>query len=1100
MNTYTTTGDGFSACALAYLAVDAYGGTTLVAPEFKIFAYTDGSYADYYLSYDRVNIDNLSFTHADANTAYYYEVSTTGIPYDSIDLDASTITFAGEALDSPLTFTLSETQTSNPVGYIGGYHYSYTGQFGFRIANPYGDEITADTATLNFVFTNGQESATATVDLNNYGNASTKTFDDSYYPYYINGNSTNLVGSLDGKTIEDSLVFPIYESTSAEYTFYDATGALQTVIIDTTDNPEYDAIPIVEYSTTAPTTEDVIVTLTLSSDNAGYFVYDGTTYAANEPCAITMTENGDVTVAYWAATNTTNYATEYYLFPVTNIVDTSPTAYWNYAKNLNADGSIESIANQAIVTVSDDTWTLVDAVGDSLSYTFPLGSVAGEEYTFYYRVAEIPDMDLQTYTVTLPYDVKDTSATLGDDEVLLEDDTIADTHAPSVQLLAYGKIGGTAFVNTQKLYKYEETSTIDILGEATTVSINPALTNYGDGYTTYSNSTEFISALGWGSYYRFQVDATDNSSVKLIVKSSATIPTYDMESDTISGVTLTGNTLDVSANTSFYLYAVDSEGNYTAVPLTFTSVGEAPVPQMVKEIVDGAVRVYLVPDEAGYTFTNLTITNENATIGTGDIGAYGVCPYIDFAANGNYSLSYTYDYMGTADASGTLYVNVNELDSEAPVLGTITWSVNQGYTATNQQVTASLPFNETIAKVEADTLLTDYIETMISGSTVSVRYLQSYDATFTLRFYDASGNYTDVTMPAVTNIDRVFNAPSDETTVSGTTATITFTFDETAVCGKTGTQGEELSYNVTANGTYTYTFYDLAGNSVSASVTVDEDNLKPLELSYSLDSNGANPVSAGDLTLEVSDTSTIYVQANRDCNVRFNGKTAVALTANTWTALEIAIGDCTPFIYASDSLGYTVSASLIGITANDTTAPVVSVVSSEVTASLGDSDATILALLKANITATDNVTASSYLTGTGLTIAYDKPSTAGTVTVTYTVKDAAGNEATTTCDLTFTADPIIILDGSAISRESTVMVSKDDERKLSIYFNGEPFSLMYEAGIKTVAQVKIGSTDVIYNASDAQIITILDGADTGYYTFCAVTQSHNYFRFIVYVR
>ncbi len=127
-------------------------------------------------------------------------------------------------------------------------------------------------------------------------------------------------------------------------------------------------------------------------------------------------------------------------------------------------------------------------------------------------------------------------------------------------------------------------------------------------------------------------------------------------------------------------------------------------------------------------------------------------------------------------------------------------------------------------------------------------------------------------------------------------------------------------------------------------------------------------------------------------------------------------------------------------------------------------------------------------------------STSGIFTATYTVKDSSGNTATAECRLRVVSgsEPEASINGSKIDREGTYYASNSEELVLGVDVDGQPYCVYIDSGIKTVSQMKIGSTDITDGyVKDASVN--IGKLESGYYTLIIQTQSRDYFRIIIYV-
>ncbi len=278
------------------------------------------------------------------------------------------------------------------------------------------------------------------------------------------------------------------------------------------------------------------------------------------------------------------------------------------------------------------------------------------------------------------------------------------------------------------------------------------------------------------------------------------------------------------------------------------------------------------------------------------------------------------------------------------------------------------------------------------------------------------------------------------------------------------------------------------------SIVTDE-----LNLTFSMSQSGDFIDNPNSFDINMGDT--IWVKVDRDSTVTLNAQTK-KVTANTATSFEMTDSSdgYAPTMLATDAYGNADAHIFTNVTVLDVIAPKIIVKSSEVFARLADTQSEIEETLKNNVILIDNADSSS------VTLEYDfiKRTTPGLEIVTYKAIDAAGNETTAEVKLWFVSneEPQPTVDGVFVERGGVVS-TQVGEHKLVVNMpeeNGktEIYSVLFEEGIKTVAQLKIGSTVLKHNVNTNNAIT-LDFDAPGYYTVCIKTQGRDYYEFIVYV-
>ena len=80
-----------------------------------------------------------------------------------------------------------------------------------------------------------------------------------------------------------------------------------------------------------------------------------------------------------------------------------------------------------------------------------------------------------------------------------------------------------------------------------------------------------------------------------------------------------------------------------------------------------------------------------------------------------------------------------------------------------------------------------------------------------------------------------------------------------------------------------------------------------------------------------------------------------------------------------------------------------------------------------------------------------------------------------------------------------VVISAKEPQNIVVSSGGEPYSVYVKNGIKTVGQMKIGSTKLAYNKTDDTAV-VFTPDKAGYYTFLVKTQGQDSYRFVIYVK
>lgn len=1108
---------------LGFIVYDEFGGAMVVAPQmgheenkyliddtdWQISPFnSSSSYTDTYKDANGNVVTNSTFTKCYLSLKDDAELKC--LP-ELVDYDSITFTFykrveengemvVKDSLTVPMVDNYAE---PNLAGYMGARRDPYTGEITVYLANLVDEEPTSYWVSYDVNYK----------DI--FGNE--YTWYAGYRPYSVSSGVVSaymtdkgielyigaaVAGGLDaqyigsgGNTSRGLIQTGVFANGIYHVSYTDMFGKLHEYDYEITNGWDFGVD--VEYSTLEPTMNDVTVLLKSSKPAITVAEMEGITIESNGTTAVKVTASKNVTFGF-----TMENSDEVHEITVDNIFKFQPTIQWSYAEEqvlTDADGT-KYLYGPVTAYIIDENLDVVDSyTGLEPSYTF----YPGEEtsYTFkadsYYAVLGKETAKGSDLTVELPVELRNESFEVANPEL-----PSGDTDAPAIQLRAYAQRNGV-FANEQLALQVEPDKYGEMLNDYEGDTIIECFENRAD-------TTEFLEKIGWASTYRFEIELIDDSDVKLFVKRGlyTNAPNYSIGgSDTIDGVSLNGRVLEVTDTTEFTLFAVDEKGNATAIPFNVTNVGEAPVPQ-VKTIYAGTQAfVYVLPPEVSNAsdVTDFKLTGPTGVAIENDANSeyYGKW-YMPYKQNGTYEINYSYTYKGKA-IIGALEVVVDEIDDVQILSEIIKWSANKSKVATNQDVTVQLTFNKNVKEVVVPYEFKDQVNVLITGSRVTVRYEENLDAILPITAVAYNDTHITLELDAVTNIDKVapiVTQPVITLADNGKSATVTIKTNEDALFSEENCYGTEAGdayvYTTTVkeNGSYTYKFMDKAGNITQITFTVDVIVDTALELLFNTTASDTGAVAdPSDFTLRVGDT--IYVKANRASSIRLNNGAAKDVAANTWQAFEITENESGlwPIVFAIDAYGNTDSALLGGVKALDKDAPVITLIKDCVYAKVGTDSADVLALLKANMTVSDadtNVTVEIDFT--------DKLTVEGTTAVTYTAKDSFGNVSTKTgwLRLTAAAEPEVKVDGEAVGRDSVYLGSLEDDLKLSVDTDGEPYSIVFKKGVYTTAQMKIGATVLVRDAETATS-TELPFTEAGYYTICIRTQSRDEYLFIVYV-
>ncbi|MBQ9761353.1 MAG: hypothetical protein IJW16_08410 [Clostridia bacterium] len=923
---------------------------------------------------------------------------------------------------------------------------------------------------------------------------------------------------LSFETLEHSneIGTDIYDGSIYSAQLTDYYGNKVTVTHDISNAGTIDAGTQVTFSSPGLTSGDLTVTIKREDGTPIYVEISDYAYMSvenNNTAEVTVTLTKNLSFCYYhEAGGKKNTVTVI----VDRIVQPDPKLVWSYDSNdvrVDNDG-VYYVYGAVTVYLTDQNFKLTDYTGKTPSFTFYPG--AENAYRFHAAditatlgtqtpialaediVAELlyaPDPNFPQYKVAL--EVRERPDPLGFyDE---QGNRVEDTEPASLQLLAYTNQGGY-YVNEKLALQLESAKAAGIMTDYAGYTVFESAGHRGD-------STALLQALGWSSGYRFEIEISDMSRTKLFIKDGlyADVPDFETGySDVIPGVTLNSRLLDVTRNAKFTLFVVDKYNNAVSIPFEVTEVGSHPLPTVTKVPLDNTtVRIYVDAPVTDPASDVDDFTVESPDLGIEAVKVNDTQWYVDYKANDEFLINYSYTYKGEP-VSGTVDAYIREIDDRDVELRSLEWSANKQLTSTGVDVSVSITFSEEITAVlPSKTLDAGKVTYKISGNTVTVTYKDNYEA-ISLRCTAIDCSSIRVDLDNVDNIDRT--APvlvaKTEPAADGKTVLITITSNEPAIFREGGYVGElknGLYYyyrTVTANGSYTYHFTDLGGTMASVTVVIDAIVDGALNAQYSTSMNGTDPVN-DPAELELSIGDYVYVKPARDVVAQFNGGADIRLSADTWTKLEITsdTGGKHPFIVMEDQYGNTLTHQFSKISIPDGTPPEIVIIKHVFTTPINTDRAELEALLLQNFQAFDD---DGELT---LTVTFTNDLTVSGITaVEYTARDSAGNVGRASGKLRITVgeEPWVCVNGEQIDRDGSAFLTVGEDATLTVDVQGRTYSVSIKAGIKTVAQMKIGSTNLVSGAAGTDPIDLGELA-RGYHTLCVLTQDRDYFKIILYV-
>ncbi len=887
-----------------------------------------------------------------------------------------------------------------------------------------------------------------------------------------------------------SPVFSAYNNGEYEIEFTDKYGRQYVQTLNITG---FGSNPLIEISETGLTCNPVTVTVKCT-DGVSYvdetILPEETEVTGNSTAElkIVLKENAKFDITYGDAT---------YPVEITNINTTPivPKAIWLYDEGVaEINGSVD---HEITVLLTDENGSrLVDPdTGRSVQYTFVAGGETSHTFSGYVNEYGMVGPD---FTVEVP-----TEITVPELPTTKKDD-----YKPDIAVGAFITYNNKTNASPNYYKSVDETRPEDSLVYLSELSGNPL-----------ADMDEFIKSLGWAEKYAFTIDVADENATKLFITTDiyGDAPKYDEgTSEAIDGVSLMGRSLVVTKNVTFVLHVVDSENNVNSVMFDIQSLGKgAPTPEYAQVLTKSgdAVRLYLIPPVLE-GLTDFAITNvEPVAVYEDDKDSvfYGY-PYLSysFAKDTEVVVYYSYNF-NSMTYTGEITTTIKAIDATVPYVESEKWSANydvNGEKFTNNDISVQLKFdkdlgdlvvvNEAGEEVSAPdgvivSNLEDRVTVVFKQNTTSKLYLKATAA--------VNKKQTVIELPIISTIDKtppVVNA-TVEYSENHRSAVVTFTADEIITLGGVSVSGKTISRTVAEAGAKTYNIFDTAGNMVRLTVDFPELITENLNLTIGIKGTGGmitvidNPE---EYDIKVGDT--FYARVNRASTIRVSQATTVNAPANEWVMLTVEADSAGlyPTVYAVDAYGNSAIAQFAKIPLADYMTPTLIIDKGIISASINTSDEEVEALLRANMAASDNRTASDKLI-----YEFEYVRTVGKNSVIYKVTDEAGNTTSREGWIRFYDgnEARIKVNGEIVERDSTIIVSKGNQ-DITVDFSGEPYKLEWEQGKKTAGNLKTGATSLTNGYSQETNKTYqVSLNDSGYYTFLLTTQGRDVIRFVLYV-
>ena len=803
------------------------------------------------------------------------------------------------------------------------------------------------------------------------------------------------------------------ENTTETINVLDIVGNSSTVEISIENIDKIAPVITISYSETNPTNSDVVATITSDKDLQdieGYTKVDAKTFTKTYEENVTeIIEVKDL------AGNTASANIE-----ITNIDKTAPevqsiTQVYN-SRTRYVRVTLEFNEN---VTISTSGWTKVsdteyyaefrsssqrtvnfaDAVGNTNTYTFTSDTTA-PTLNVSYSTTELTNQDV-TVTLTANEDLKDIEGWTKVDsktftkayssnvnESVTATDLAGISSSVRIRITNIDKIAPTATVSysTTEMTNGSVTVTISATEDLKNIDgwnrVNAR--KYTKEYTNNINEEVTVYDIaGNSAIANIEITNIDNTIPEVSVSYSTTeltsgsvvaTITSNEELQSISGWTLDNSQgykyiKEYTENASETVTVYDLAGNSTSVNIEITNIDNtAPVISVsysTTQVTDDAVVATITSDED-----------------LQDISGWTKVDGKTFTKEYNDNTSETVTVYDKAGNSATADIEISNIDKVAPELS-VTYSKTE---LTNEDVTVTIAANEDLQIIEG--------WTKVDGKTFTKVY--SENGGETVIAYDLIGNSSSIDI-AVENIDKVapvitISYSETELTNQDVTATITSNEELQAISG--WITNDNITYTKVFDGNVneTVTVYDIAGNSASENVIIENiDKVAPnITVSYS-ETNLTNQ----DVTATITSDKDLQ---------DISGWSKVDSKTFTKVYTENASEQVTVY----DLIGNSASAN-IEITNIDKIAPEVSSINEVVTVSYRKTD-------KVTLTFSEAVTiTSSGWTKVNDTEYYQNFTNGSSVTVNFV--DVAGNTNTYRFNPDFTS-PTLSISYSTISQTS----------------------------------------------------------------------------------
>lgn len=314
----------------------------------------------------------------------------------------------------------------------------------------------------------------------------------------------------------------------------------------------------------------------------------------------------------------------------------------------------------------------------------------------------------------------------------------------------------------------------------------------------------------WNKDIVVTLTASDNVGIAKVVNTSGKV----LEGNASNGKMV--YTTSEAQNGTYTYTVTDTAGNTASVTVKIANIDKD------KPVIDSIVKSTEVPVNSN---VGITVTAHDVGLGLADKpfrfdgGEWSEIGETTITSNGTYVV----EVMDKAGNIASKSYEVTNLDFDAPVVNKVTQSTDL---PTNKDVVLTVD-----AKDIGLGLATKAYRMNGSEWQLSNKFTVSSNGDYTIEVLDMAGNIGNY-VHKVTNIDKVApkisvvstnTNPTNQDVVLNVTAT-----DNVGIAKVVNETGDKLplvggvfTYTVATNGTYKFTTYDTAGNTASASITVE---------------------------------------------------------------------------------------------------------------------------------------------------------------------------------------------------------------------------------------------------------------------------------------